>query len=282
MLKWSHNFDVIAEIAGTVQGASLAEREQIYLDGLATHAHTSASIEFDREAAAMGAAGGLRHVYEFGVAGITPGTPRVGDPTSAAARLWIHQLTGDRGDYEVRYTFRPATIPNPRPTTASTGVPSKYLARLSRRKYLFWNKAYVMETGSAVKIGGVNGPLIFVPFYGQPPEDGKNTKGYMMFNTHTHGKLISDPGRNSAGKFQAFFETWWGSIGQEHMVNYVETAIPADTAEVIKMAQARAAKQKPEPTVSAAKSSAVAKAASQLTVKHLAKKGAKRSRRKRK
>jgi hypothetical protein len=204
-----------------------------YMAGLIRSAHGEVATAFDVAAAATAQTGRLSHMYEFGVPGITAGPPKILDPTSAAARLWEHTLIGRGGSQDIGYTIRPATIPNPQPTVESTGVASKYLAKLSRRKYVFYNKAFVIETGQTVTIRPKNGRFLFVPFYGHPSRyDVENTRGYMM----SRGPIVMQPGAANRGAFTSTWMSWWGSAGAELMENKMRATITKDIA----LAQARA------------------------------------------
>lgn len=245
--EFEANFDAIGELVGSLQGIGQGLNEQDYMAGLIRDAHSLAANAFDLAAAATAkAGGGLSHVYEFGTAGITPGPVFFDDPTAADARLWVHTIVGTGGNQEIGFSFRPAVEPNPQPTPASTGVSQQELNKLSGREYVFWNKAFVMETGEAVQIASRSGDYVFVPFYGDPSDDPSNTKGYMMYNTAAKGALTFSPGHSVRGNFTQFWGTWWASEGEaimsERMTEYVNYDIKTAMAEATKAANAAAVK----------------------------------------
>lgn len=212
VVDWKVDFSAIGELVGTVDGISEGVASPSYMEGLIKDAHAKAAEEFDAEVATVAQTGYLSHVYEFGTAGVTAGPARF-DPTSQAARLWSHGITGHGGVQDIFFTFRPAVQPNPQPTVASTGVASKYLRKLSRRKYIFRNRAMVMETGNEVEIRPKNGNFLFVPFYGEQPRNPLNKRGFMMWDYSKNGPIVATPGNKSQGTFSAFWQTWWRSRG---------------------------------------------------------------------
>ena len=234
------NLESLGEMIGALQGLQQGLNEDEYIEGLIRQAHGKASNAFNVAAAATAGAGYLTHVFEYGNPGITPGPPMFADPTAANARLWTHTLTGKGGQMDIGYTFRPALVRNPQPTTASTGVPSKYLAKLSRRKYIFWNRAYVMETGRSVEIHAKNGDFLFVPFRGAS-ENPKNKRGYMMWNTKSLGPIVNTPGQSTKGQFTGFWMKWWAAAGNDIIEQDMRKSVTMDieraTAEAARRAQ---------------------------------------------
>jgi hypothetical protein len=220
MLEFYADLDAIFELSGTVEGIrDAAEKNDDYLEALLREAHEETAKEFDLAAVASSPV--IPHMFEFGTAGITPG-PKKFLPTEERARLWEHDYIGHGKNMEASFRFRPAFSANPVPTTASTGVDSKYLKFLSKRKYVFWNKAFVMETGQEVNITAKHGDFLFVPFYGNESY-GKymNNRGYMMWNSSQNGPIQANPGQNVRGHFGALWDGWWKATGAgllEHRV----------------------------------------------------------------
>lgn len=245
------NLEAIGDMVGALSGIGSAIDEESYMAGLIKSAHGKAATAFDVAAAATAKTGHITHVYEYGVMGITRGQPRISDPTAPNARLYIHTLLGLGGSQDIGYTFRPARQPNPEPTPEETGVDSEYISRLSNKKYYFYNKAFVIETGRVVNIKPQHGDFLFVPFYGQPSRDPTNNRGYMMWDSRRKGPLYNRPGISSKGQFQSLWMNWWGSAGSEIMFVQMEKSVTMDID--IAMAEAtkrtEAAKMKPVQTV---------------------------------
>lgn len=222
------NFDAIGDMVGAFKGIQTGLDEEEYIEGLIRQSHGLAANAFDMAAAATARTGRIQHVYEFGVAGITKGAPKYGDPTAPNARLWVHELRGHGGNMEIAYSFRPAVNPNPPPTQANTGVDSEYLATMGGRKYVFWNKAFVMETGRSVEISPKAGKFLFVPFYGEESDNEYNGRGYMMWNAKALGPIVTTPGRQTKGQFTALWIDWWAGAGSHMMQEEMEKNILMD------------------------------------------------------
>lgn len=240
VMDWKVDFTAIAEAVGTVEGISEAAVSPSYMESLIKDAHQRAAREFDAEVATVAQTGYLSHVYEFGTAGVTAGPAKL-DPASPAARLWAHGISGHGGVQDVFFTFRPAVQPNPQPTVASTGVSSKYLRKLSRRKYVFRNKAMIMETGNEVEIKPKNGNFLFVPFYGEPSSNPLNRRGFMMWDYSKYGPIKATPGEKSQGTFTAFWQTWWRSRGYSIIQEKMYEDFNTDVAMVFSSARKRGA-----------------------------------------
>jgi hypothetical protein len=223
------NLESVGDMVGALKGISEGFDEPSYLEGLIKEAHGDAASMFDIAAASAGAAGPLRHVFEFGTTGVTKGPAKFHDPTDSAARLWVHQMQGIGGRQNIMYTFRPALNRNPKPTTQETGVANVYLRKLSQRKYIFWNKAFVMETGQPVEIKSrQQHGMLFVPFNNKQANNPLNRKGFVMWNTHKLGPLVVTPGQNTKGNFTTFWMNWWGVQGQNVMEESMRRNVTMD------------------------------------------------------
>lgn len=228
------NFDAVQSVIGVLEGTFNEAATDEYKQGLFRVAHNVAAKRFDEDVAAAAHAGYLSHVYEFGVSGITAGPARISDATSAAARLFQHDLVRTGTDAMVTFNFRPAVVPNPKPTTASTGVPSKYLTKISKKNYIFYNKAMVMESGQTVEIKSKTNKPLFVPFYGEGARgNSTNQRGYMM----NYGAISTRPGAQSEGTFGAFWKSWWDRKGLPMMGRHMQTNFEKDLARNMKLAE---------------------------------------------
>lgn len=234
-----NNLDSVGDLLGSLAGIADGLDQDRYLEDIIKDAHKETSKRFDLAAAARASTSRnvLHHVYEFGVVGITRGPIRFPDPTAPEARLWKHTITGQGGQQNIGYTFRPATQRNPQPTTRATGVPSVYLKKLSQRKYIFYNKAFVMETGQTVSIKSDRGDrgLIFVPTPGE-----NEPRNYIMYPTRQKGPLQIVPGKKTSGTFTAFWLAWWSKAGSESMEMEMRGSITADIKQAEKDAEKRA------------------------------------------
>jgi hypothetical protein len=221
------NLESIGDLIGAYIGMAEGVDEEAYAELIIKQAHNKAGSVFDLDTAAKAGAGFLSHAYEFGVAGISEGPTKFADATSPAARLWVHEITGKGGTQEIGWTWRPALQRNPQPTTASTGVPSKYLRKLSRRKYIFWNKARVMEDGLTVDIKPKNGKFLFVPF-GKNSES-TNPRNFVMYDTtRKQSAITARPGEKSEGTFTAHWNMWWAETGGGIMEDDMRASVNED------------------------------------------------------
>jgi len=220
-----HNLESLGTMVGHLKGMSDALEDDLYTERLILHAHGKAANVFDVAAAATAGAGYLEHVFEYGVPGITKGQTKFPIATDPKARLWMHKIDGTGGKQDISYSFRPALNINPDHTTASTGVPSKYLRKLSRRKHIFWNKAFVMETGASVRIKSNRGEkgFVFVPTPGD-----NEPRGFVLYPSKLKPAIHARPGRTTMNQFTNFWMTWWSGSGSQIMENTMRSAIEMD------------------------------------------------------
>jgi hypothetical protein len=256
------NLEAIGDMIGALSGIDESIDDKVYMEGLIKAAHGKAASAFDIAAAATAKAGRFPHVYEFGTTGITRGAPKFGNPVDPRARLYVHKLVGSGGNQEIMYSFRPATQPNPKPTPESTGVDQKYLSRLSDRKYYFYNKAIVMETGRVVEIKPQNGNFLFVPFYGEATRNPLYNRGHMMWDARRLGPLYARPGKSTRGEFTQFWMGWWAGMGSKMMYADMEKSVTMDIdiamAEATKRANSEPVKPVQDTSISGAMATAKA------------------------
>ena len=225
------DFSGITDLIGTIEGIVDGADDSAYMDGIINAAHNVASLEFDVDAAATAAAGNITHMYEFGTTGITRGQPRLGDPTSPEARLWVHNISGKGKTRDISFVYREAVVPNPKPSATFYGVPTSVIRKLSKRKYTFRNKAAVNELGLTVHIRPKEKPFNFVPFYGKGSHLYPN-RTYIFRPIEGRPPMKSTPGKESgmAGTFNTFWTTWWSSRGQELLQGDVSKTFNKDVA----------------------------------------------------
>lgn len=241
--KINNNLDAIGELMGSLNGIADGINKDTYMEMVLHQAHKKSSDAFNTAAAATASTGSLQHVFEFGVAGVTRGQPKFTNPTAPEARLWIHDLTGRGGNQVIGYHFRPALNRNPQPTTKYTGVASKYLRKLSRRKYVFWNKAAVTESGAEVEIRTKNVSHLFVPFGANKParNPAYADKHFVWWHTDSKGPIVNQPGETTKGTFTAFWMRWWATAGSEIMEMEAGKQINLDVERAAAAAAKRAA-----------------------------------------
>jgi hypothetical protein len=270
------NLDVLGELLGQLEGLDPAMKNPRYIQDILTVAHNESSEAFDLAAASAASTGYLQHVFEYGNPGITEGKPVFHNPTEPEARLYIHKMRGSGGNQNIMYSFRAATQRNPSMTVANTGASSKYLRKLSRRKYVFWNRAFVMETGRPVSIKPKNGEFLFIPLRGQESKTGDDRatkRGFIL----TKKGVKTVPGRSTKGQFTSFWMGWWSGSGDEMMVKSAARQVEQDIEKVRVELDAVAKKSKMKP-VQTTNLSVSIREGSGRTVKLLKRSGRRRQR----
>ncbi|SRR6266498_3168602 len=224
-IDYNVDFSEMAGIIGVVNGAAKILDDSRFMDRLITHAHKRTKPSFNNDAAAYAAATGtIRHMFEWGTAGINPGrTNRRMSPNDPMARLWEHTLTGTGKTKVAGFVFRPSLVPIPAPTVAKTGVPSSELAKLTGGPYLFTNKAAVIETARPVTIRPKDSDWLFVPFGPEGPRGASVRKGRNFI--FTKGPVHTIPGKRLAGNFSKFWVAWWETEGASIMAEKMQTRI---------------------------------------------------------
>lgn len=234
------DFSQVENIIGTAEGIFDATASPGYIGDLIKAAHNVASKEFDVDAAASAGPANMSHVYEFGVQGITRGDVKFADPTAPEARLWVHAIKGGGNLQSISFAFRPAVVANPKPSAKFYGVSSAVISKLSRRKYVFKNKASVVEFGETVYIKPKEKTFNFVPFYGQPARNPMYTEGYIFRPISPGGPMESNPGTDSgmAGTFSNFWTGWWSGRGIELISGSANEHYDKDVAWILNLARA--------------------------------------------
>lgn len=203
------------------------DKNKVYSTALFDAAFAGAELEFNREAAAYAAAGGgIKHMYEWGTAGINRGKSDIRpNPLSSRARLWGTKLKGTGMSRSYGYSFQPSVAIVPKPTAAETGMSQDVISEL--KDHVFWNKAQVFELGETVSISpdhestGTQGPFLIMPFYkGHVPPNARANdikRGYTL----SKGPNVFEPGAGVQGNFTSFWTTFWENEGDE----FVNTSV---------------------------------------------------------
>ena len=222
------DFTALETALGGIQALEETVQEQRYLDDLLEAAFNDTEEAFNAEAAAFALAGGaIKHMYEWGTAGINRGRSSVRpNPMSPTARLWATNLTGHGLDRVYSYYFRPSLAVVPKPTVRDTGMSAEAISNL--RDHVFWNKAQVFETGQAVRIVPVQAKFLIQPFYkGNIPSNARGAdikRGY----TVSKGPNVFRPGAAVAGNFTNFWLHYWENQGQAMVNEHMEGMVRID------------------------------------------------------
>lgn len=219
--KVSSNLEELASIIGTFQGVSEAAQDERFINQILMKANERTLEKFNKKAAERSAAvknlnRNFNHMYEYGVAGITPGTVAITDPTSQAARLWVFKSIGRGRTINTFVTFRDAVQPNPLPSQRRDlkkfKVPDEVVSRMSKRKYVFRRRAEMTEYGQSVSIVPVKAKGLIFP-------SREDERGYNFWNK-SRGPMehsLNGETKNGASKhkmaFTNYFMAWWDTEG---------------------------------------------------------------------
>lgn len=217
------NLDQLAEAIGSYVGMMEGLKQKTYMDELLVDSHRTTSTEFNR--AAMAAAmhsKTLRHMYEFGTAGINDDGPsHYASGMSPGSRLWKGELLGGGGRRTISFTFLPAKKNNPPHDFEELGIDSSDAPPLKvdtgERTYKWATRASVVESGIDVHIKARWSKALFIPIKteGMPAKSfGDPARGYVWAKSHSYS-----PGESSGGtgRFTTFFAGWWAKEGAEIM-----------------------------------------------------------------
>lgn len=218
--KVVNNLESIGAIIGTFQGVSEAANDPEFINDILMNAHNKALDTFNVKAAEHSIRMGplnraFRHMYEYGVPGITPGQTVIADPTSQAARLWVFKSVSSGRTINTFVHFRDATVPNPKPSQRPElrGLPQDVVNRMSTRKYVFKRRAELTEYGRTVRISPYRAKALIFP-------SRENDKGYGFWPRSRGPMKVSLDGESKSGRskhkmaFTNFFLAWWNLDGE--------------------------------------------------------------------
>lgn len=220
--KTGLTFYVDMDSAAQTIGAALAmtemvEKDNAYIDAILKNAWQETEKIFNAEAATFAAAGGgIRHMYEWGTAGINRGRTNMRpQPEEERARLWKTALIGSGWRQTLSYTFKPSMAFVPKPTKRDTGMSTEVIEMLNPEHIFEW-KAAVLETGAMVTIMPQEAEFLLIPNYGGETTGWKPSeiaRGYKL----TKGPVRFAPGRNVHGNFTAYWSKFWEGRGAKKM-----------------------------------------------------------------
>jgi hypothetical protein len=236
MVELRADFGSVIEGLGVADAYLSTGRNKPYWDAVIGIAFDHANNEFNISAAAYGAAGGIKHMFEWGTTGINrQATNMRPAPLEERARLWKANFhnNGPSAPSTVDFEFKPSIANVP----VSTAVPQQIRALM--RKHQFTWKAEVMETNRPVHISRQEAQFLLIPYDG-------NMSGFKSYDIKRGYKLtkrdiISYPGRQTAGNFTAFWTRYWASAGPEAMEASLRKEIAIDFEPLFKVTRAKSA-----------------------------------------
>lgn len=223
MIKLTANFGSMIEGLAAADAYMSLDENIAYWDAVVDYAFLQTNHEFNTVAAAYGATGEIKHMFEWGTTGINPQATNMRPaPTEERARLWKAYILnrGPKGSTWVDFEYKPSIANVP----ISTAVPAGIRA-LMRRHQFRW-KAEVMEEGRTVHIAPVDAQFLLIPYRqgmtGFRPHD--RERGYLL----TKQTVNAIPGARVQGEFRAFWQRYWNSRGPEKMGEVMDAEINED------------------------------------------------------
>lgn len=231
------NFDFsdIATFVGQGEAFAGVVDSKFYIDEVLRKAHNVAAVDFNRETAAYAiATHAIDHMYEWGTAGINPapGTPRI-SPTSKAAMLWRHKLTGGNSASKgIDFEFKPSLLPVPLPTARTAGISGQNIKQWPARRYTFAARPWITEYGVTLHIRPRYATVLFIPLRGEPmTSDPRAIKNNFIMTSHA---VSVTPGKQLRGNFQTWWEGWWNKRGYGVMEKDIDLTVNGDMNTVIR------------------------------------------------
>jgi hypothetical protein len=201
-----------------------------YQDSLIKTAFNTAVLEFNTEAAAYAAAGGnIKHMYEWGTAGINRGATNARpNPMSDRARLWEPIMTGKGFNRTLDFFYKPSLAYVPKPTSGETGMDPDVIA--SMRDHVFRQKAMVFESGITVTIRPQEAQFLLMPKYANVDTSQWRSNDIERGYALVPGPNKLRPGARTVGQFTAYWTQFWEGRGNDIMNAAVQKELDEDYA----------------------------------------------------
>ena len=232
----------VNSMLGTVFILDELGRQSRYMQNLIECAYEQANTEFNLSIVAFASATGrMGHMFEWGTVGINTSESNMSlDPMEKRAQLWTNIFKPGRKWSTLSYTFNPSVATVPKPPAEKTGIDERILSKL--RDHVFWNKAFVMETGEPVtirpKADNVRG-LLFVP------NIWKGEDGYSMYSKNTHPDISA----KTKGTFTTYWTEFFEGQGAVLMQGNVEKWFEEDLYMAVRMIRSKSTLHIPDPTI---------------------------------
>jgi hypothetical protein len=228
-IRFAVDFTSVIDSLGAGLAIGEISKDQSYLDAIVDAAWGEAEHQFNIEAASYAATGHIKHMYEWGTAGINRGRSNMRpNPLSERARLWQTTNNGHGLNRVLAYHFKPSLAYVPKPTKRDTGMDPAIIEQL--QWHVFTWKASVLETGAEVTIMPKGENNLLIPYYPEAdpglfsPYDRR--RGYTISKgPHTHS-----PGETggTVGTFQTYWTAFWEGRGNKMMDESLEKQIEMD------------------------------------------------------
>lgn len=221
MIKVEADLGAFANYNGMVAGFTQEIKTDKFKRAMVEHLHFKMMDAFNVHIDAFAIANRLRlwHMYEW---------RRVGDPS---ARLWEPVKRGRGGTIITTIQFKPSKtfIPDVEersnnPNDPVSKWPSEMIQRMSNKKYVFYNKAYVMENNIEITIRPrTSSGRLIIP--------NQNAKwGFYMLPKGKSATVRSPGGQNTTGGFRWAWEMYWGGGLAEQKVSEIAQKLEGKVA----------------------------------------------------
>lgn len=210
----------IDSMLGAIHAMVDAGGKTQYISDNIDYGVSEASIYFREYAAKFNEStnGAINHMYEYG---------RGEGTVNLSRRLWEDYVTTEPSRTKRLYfDFKTAKAYTPKMTTKNTGIPQEYLK--DQKRYIFWNKARVMELGLAVNVKprpDNETQLLLFPLRGFSSGRSNDKKRGFVF---THGPTNPIPGAQVKGNFTSLWYQYYnGGEGERVFKSSITRAIMA-------------------------------------------------------
>lgn len=219
----SGDFSEIGHTMGLLSGMAAEVKTDRYLGDVISYVHSELAKRFDEHMDfAVGAAPKrFSHVYEWNA---RPGNDR------AADRLWSHKLLGSGGRRNATFVWKASIKPIPTPQERKNiegdpmqDVPQEEIDQLSKRRYIFYWKAPIMEYNSGVTITPKYAQALFIP-------TGDPANPYVFVNEFRN---LQPGGEANTGQFTAEWTSWWASMAPHFFEQGIRESLENDLAGVV-------------------------------------------------
>lgn len=207
---------------GVLSGMAKEVRTDRYLGDVIAYVHKMLSDKFDEhmDFAVNAAPARFSHVYEWDQGGISE---------KADDRLWTHKLLGNGGSRNATFVWRASVKPIPTPQERKNikgdpmqQVPDDEIAELSKRRYIFYWKAPIMEYNSPVTIRPKYAKALFIP-------TGDPSNPFVFSNEFRN---LQPGGEQNTGQFTAEWTAWWSTMAPYYFDKGVSEGLERDLGEV--------------------------------------------------
>jgi hypothetical protein len=219
------DFSEVGNAMGVISGMAKTVKTDRYLSDVISYVYDSLTREFDLHMDVMVGAAPERfsHVYEWN-------SKESAD--RSMDRLWTHKMLGSGGSRVATFVWKasvkPIATPQERkasnPDDPIAQVPDDELAKLSKRRYIFYWKAPIMEYNLSVTITPKYARSLFIPT-GDPAQP---------FVFVDYYRNLQPGGQNNTGQFTMEWATWWATAAPTIFEENLQQGLEDDLRGVVR------------------------------------------------